>query len=231
MKQLVLSLFPGIGLLDRGFEDEGFCVVRGPDLLWGGDIRLFSTIPGKFDGIIGGPPCQDFSSLANINPKAKAKTYGRAMLAEMKRVILEAEPAWFLIENVPRVPDVEVDGYHVQRFRLDAHWFGGDQRRRRDFQFGSKRAILIHFDVKLFESPITEPPVMASEAAHGMRVFHRNVEYQPSRPWAKLCSLQGLPEDFQLPAFTKAKAGEAVGNGVPVHLARAWAKAIKVATE
>ena len=33
---LVLSLFPGIGLLDMAFEAEGFCVVRGPDLLWGG---------------------------------------------------------------------------------------------------------------------------------------------------------------------------------------------------
>jgi len=29
---LVLSLFPGIGLLDMAFEQEGFCVVRGPDL-------------------------------------------------------------------------------------------------------------------------------------------------------------------------------------------------------
>lgn len=38
MNSLVLSLFPGIGLLDRGFEAEGFCVVRGPDLLWGGDV-------------------------------------------------------------------------------------------------------------------------------------------------------------------------------------------------
>jgi len=28
---LVLSLFPGIGLLDRAFEEEGFCIVRGPD--------------------------------------------------------------------------------------------------------------------------------------------------------------------------------------------------------
>ena len=34
----MLSLFPGIGLLDMAFEEEGFCVVRGPDLLWGGDI-------------------------------------------------------------------------------------------------------------------------------------------------------------------------------------------------
>jgi site-specific DNA-cytosine methylase len=46
--QLVLSLFPGIGLLDRAFEEEGFCVVRGPDLLWGGDIKTFHPPAGKF---------------------------------------------------------------------------------------------------------------------------------------------------------------------------------------
>jgi hypothetical protein len=42
---LVLSLFPGIGLLDTAFEENGFCVVRGPDLLWGGDVRLFTPPP------------------------------------------------------------------------------------------------------------------------------------------------------------------------------------------
>lgn len=56
--QLVLSLFPGIGLLDMAFEEEGFCVVRGPDLLWGGNIRKFRPPPNKFDGVIGGPHCQ-----------------------------------------------------------------------------------------------------------------------------------------------------------------------------
>ncbi len=53
---LVLSLFPGIGLLDKAFESVGFAVVRGPDLLWGGDIRRFHVPAGRFDGIIGGPP-------------------------------------------------------------------------------------------------------------------------------------------------------------------------------
>jgi DNA (cytosine-5)-methyltransferase 1 len=59
---LVLSLFPGIGLLDLAFEEEGFCVVRGPDVLWGGDVRRFHPPAGKFYGIIGGPPCQSFSA-------------------------------------------------------------------------------------------------------------------------------------------------------------------------
>jgi DNA (cytosine-5)-methyltransferase 1 len=64
--QLVLSLFPGIGLLDMAFEEAGFCVVRGPDVLFGGDIRRFHPLPGRFDGVIGGPPCQWFSRLAHM---------------------------------------------------------------------------------------------------------------------------------------------------------------------
>ena len=70
MTPLVLSLFPGIGLLDMAFEEAGFCVVRGPDLLWGGDVRTFHVPAGRFDGVIGGPPCQAFSRLRHLNPKA-----------------------------------------------------------------------------------------------------------------------------------------------------------------
>ena len=60
MKPLVLSVFPGLGLFDYAFEQEGFCVVRGPDLLWGGDIRSFHP-PPAFAGVIGGPLCQSVS--------------------------------------------------------------------------------------------------------------------------------------------------------------------------
>ena len=57
---LILSIFPGIDLLGRAFEEvwPEACIVRGPDLLWGGDIRTFHPPAGVFDGIIGGPPCQ-----------------------------------------------------------------------------------------------------------------------------------------------------------------------------
>lgn len=66
MSKLVLSLFPGIGMLDMAFEEAGFCVVRGPDLLWGGDVRQFGPPAGKFDGVIGGPPCQFASSMSRL---------------------------------------------------------------------------------------------------------------------------------------------------------------------
>ncbi|MFZ2407129.1 MAG: DNA cytosine methyltransferase, partial [Methylobacter sp.] len=83
---LVLSLFPGIGLLDRAFEDLGFCVVRGPDLIFGGDIRRFSVPAGRFDGVIGGPPCQDFSKARRDDPTGQ----GMEMLYHYKRIVMEA---------------------------------------------------------------------------------------------------------------------------------------------
>lgn len=46
---LVLSIFPGIGLLDRAFEEEGFCIVRGPDLLWGGGTSVSTPQRGKLE--------------------------------------------------------------------------------------------------------------------------------------------------------------------------------------
>src|SRR6476661_885323 len=96
---LVLSLFPGIGLLDMAFEEAGFCVVRGPDLLWGGDVRRFHPPAGKFDGVIGGPPCQIFSRLRHLNPNA-GKRHGN-MIPEYERCASCALPRWFVMENVP----------------------------------------------------------------------------------------------------------------------------------
>src|SRR5438552_3935700 len=103
MADLVLSLFPGIGLLDMAFEQEGFCVVRGPDLLWGGDVRRFHPPAGKFDGVIGGPPCQLFSGLNNL-----ARSQGtefQNLIPDFSRVVEEAAPLWFLMENVPGAPN------------------------------------------------------------------------------------------------------------------------------
>jgi site-specific DNA-cytosine methylase len=59
--QLVLSLFSGIDLFGRAFQLESFCVVSAGDLITGQDIRNFHAPKDKFDGIIGGSPCQDFS--------------------------------------------------------------------------------------------------------------------------------------------------------------------------
>lgn len=144
MPGLVLSLFPGIGLLDMAFEADGFTVVRGPDCLWGGDIRAFHPPAGKFDGIIGGPPCQMFSSLAHLLKASGRKTRFGNMIPEYERCVDEAQPAWFLMENVRAAPAPASAGYGVTEFFLDNAMvlgddgFGQEQTRLRKFNFGCR---------------------------------------------------------------------------------------------
>ena len=210
MSELVLSIFPGIDLLGRGFEEQGFCVVRGPDKLWGGDVRDFHPPAHVFDGVIGGSPCQDFSRARRSAPTGD----GLAMLAEFARVVTEAAPKWFLLENVPTVPDVTVPGFHVQRFDLNARECGMRQRRLRHFQFGSRdRAFLVPLG-RVTDEPIEEI-ALASEGAKIGR-----------RDWAKFCKVQGLEDPLDLRALTIKGRYVAVGNGVPLPMARVLAAAV-----
>jgi Site-specific DNA methylase len=206
--ELILSIFPGIDLLGRGFEAEGFSVVRGPDILWGGDIRSFNVPAGRFDGVIGGSPCQDFSG-ANRNPSG----YSLEMLKEFERVVTAARPSWFLLENVPRVPDVSIPGYCVQRLDLNARECGMRQVRLRHFQFGSLNGSVI---VPVRVAPVGKPEriALATEGGSSER-----------RGWPDFCELQGLPRDFDL-SLSVAEKYKAVGNGVPVPMARVMARAI-----
>jgi hypothetical protein len=101
----VLSLFPGADLLGRGFEQAGYLVMRGPDKLWGQCIEDFRGRAGIVEGVIGGPPCQDFSSSRKAALR-RAKVCD--LLAHFVRVVGEFQPDWFLMENVPAVPDIAV---------------------------------------------------------------------------------------------------------------------------
>lgn len=212
---MVLSLFPGADLLGRGFEAEGFCVVRGPDLLWGGDIRDFHPPPGAFAGVIGGSPCQDFSG-ARRTPETG---HGLEMLAEFGRCVGEAAPLWFLLENVPGVPSIAVPGYSVQRFNLNAAECGGRQYRLRTFQFGSRDATCLVVDRGDTPGKV-ERSCMATEAGKPGR-----------RGFADFCELQGLPRNFDLPGLSMAAKYRAVGNGVPVFMARVLARAVRNRSE
>jgi site-specific DNA-cytosine methylase len=49
--------------------------------------------------------------------------------------------------------------------------------------------------------------------------------------FADAVRLQGLPEDFDLPSFTVAGKLRAVGNGVPIPMGRAVARAVRRALE
>lgn len=214
---LVLSLFPGIDLLGLGFELEGYCVLRGPDLIYGRGIESFHlpvTAPAQSHvaGIIAGSPCQDF------NPH-RGTGEGIRLLKEFARVVTESGCEWFLLENVPTVPDLAavapIPGYSIQRFDLNANGCGLDQDRLRHFQFGSVKGLAL--------APERSPSRHAGQATCIATEGRRGGR---ARSWTTFCELQGLPPDFDLPGFTRAAKFQAVGNGVPVAMARVIARSV-----
>lgn len=249
---LVLSLFPGIGLLDMAFEEEGFCIVRGPDLLWGGDIHRFQPPAGKFDGVIGGPPCQAFSRLRHI---VEANGYQTApnLIPEFERVVSQAWPTWFLMENVPDAPEPNVELFDTQSRMIRDVWVGGETNRLRRFTYGVRsttrerlgmaQASAFEIETMALHRPDPEQAALASGGLRAVPVAvggsgkrkisamsaMRNRGYKTARDFASHCRLQGLPRGFDLPPFTTAAKVKAVGNGVPLPMGRAVARAVKKA--
>jgi DNA (cytosine-5)-methyltransferase 1 len=218
---LVLSTFTGAGLLDRGFELEGFCVVSAGDFLWGRDVRNFTPSGHTFKGVIGGPPCQEFSGFQK-RFKNKVTGVGLEMVNQFARIVGAASPDWFLMENVPAVPTLEIDGYKIQRLNLNAAECGLKQNRLRCFQFGSRDGSMIS-PARCVTTGDVEKCVLASEGKRSKSA---------RRGFPDVCALQGLPRDFlsgsDLPQWLKYQLD---GNGVPVPMARILAAAVKARTK
>lgn len=238
---LVLSLFPGIGLLDMAFEEEGFCVVRGPDLLWGGDIHRFHPPAGRFEGVIGGPPCQAFSRLRYLVQHNGYETAPN-LIPEFERCVGEARPAWFVMENVPDAPLPLVPGYETKPELIRDVWVGGETTRLRRFSFGTATGQRLRIEQLALHR--TDPgqailagggyrpvPVPVAVGGSGKRksTKARDMGWKTNGAAAAAAAAQGLPPDFDLPGFTAAAKCKAIGNGVPLPMGRAIAKAVKAA--
>lgn len=184
--------------------------MRGPDTLWGGDIRTWHAPPSHFNGIIGGPPCQDFSS---ANRRARPQR-GMQLVSHFIRIVTEARPQWYLAENVPRCPDIRVDGFTYQRLDITGHDCGLRQRRLRHFHFGTIDGSQLYVPRARTFTHHTPAACLATTPAHARTRWHT------------FCQRQGLSGPLTLPAFTVSAKYKAVGNGVPLPMARMMATAI-----
>ncbi len=208
MRPLVLSLFPGIDLLGRGFHAAGFCVVKGPDIMWDEQIENFHGTHG-FNGIIGGPPCVNYSD-AN---RRRDTEEGDRLVRHYLRIVQESEPKWFLMENVRNVPDVRLEGYIVQRLDVIDTDFGGKQRRLRHIQFGHQEGWIIRPQRTKPTRRVTPiPALMTTIKNHHAR-------------HARRCDAQSAPY-MPLRALTTNARHRAIGNAVPFNVAVALATAV-----
>lgn len=204
--QLILSLFTGIGLLDEAFKREGFCVVSAGDIITGQDIRNFTTTDGHFDGVIGSPPCQDFSTRQLHSDKTN---YSHKMVEEFKRIVLESKPKWWLLESIHGVPDVIIEGYNHQRTPINQAWYEAIYRKG-IIQFGSNSGQHIQ--------------IPRGKICNNLKRDELKAQY---KSFAEIKHMKGLPDSFDLPGLTISAKKSFIGNTVPLKMGEVIAKAVK----
>lgn len=108
-------------------------------------IDLLEFEPRELSGIVGGPPCQGFSSMGLRNRDDPRNS----LFVDFFRIVSEVNPAFYLAENVPgilrpansavvdRALDFVSSKYTVlEPMRLSAHDYGAPTTRERVFFFG-----------------------------------------------------------------------------------------------
>ncbi|PDW01704.1 DNA (cytosine-5-)-methyltransferase [Candidatus Viridilinea mediisalina] len=170
----VMDLFCGTGGFSYGFEQtQGFEVVLGLDLLSDraktfslnhptanvivDDIRYVSyekltSVADKPDVIIGGPPCQGFSSIRPFRTLTE-KDSRNNLYESYALVVNYYKPKWFVLENVVGLLTheggktlnailqlFEQTGYTVSWKILNAAFYGLPQRRERLIIIGNRHA-------------------------------------------------------------------------------------------
>jgi DNA (cytosine-5)-methyltransferase 1 len=188
-KYKVVSMFSGSGGLDLGFlatnrinillandnskyACESYKNNIGNHIICG-DIRELTELP-QADILIGGPPCQGFST---ANPNRSFDDPRNWLFKEYSRVLAAVNPDIFVMENVSGMVTLEKgavlklilteltsQGYNVQYKILNAKNYGTAQSRRRTIIVGTKTS----FNAKFFyPEPIVNPPLFGKYVTVG----------------------------------------------------------------
>lgn len=174
-----ISLFAGIGGFDLGFSNAGFNVIWANDFdkyacetfrhnigdyIIHADINnIIDKIP-KHDVLIGGFPCQPFSTLGNL--KGFDDDRG-TLFFTIKEILLKSDTKVAVLENVKNFvahdkgrtlervkAELEEIGYKVYHKVLNSADFGIPQRRNRVFIIALKKEYFKNID---FEYPTPIP--------------------------------------------------------------------------
>ena len=185
---VVVDLFCGCGGMSKGFELAGHNVVAGMDNwdkaldvyranfshpviksdLSDVDSSVRAVTQFEPEMIIGGPPCQDFSSAGKRN-----EDNGRGNLTvSYAKIIAEVHPEWFVMENVARIVKTnklteakgifKEAGYGMNQYVLDASLCGVPQARKRFFMIG-KLGEEDGFMLPFIEKNLAEKPLTMAE--------------------------------------------------------------------
>lgn len=225
-----VDLFAGAGGMSLGFSMQGYKLLGAIEIeknffetykmnhaelseehLITGDIcleenklKLVNGLLEKPDVIVGGPPCQGFSTAGWRNPNDKRNQ----LFKEFVDIVDKVKPDFFVMENVPGILTMRKGdafeeiiesfkeiGYFVNEpIKLNAEEFGVPQKRKRIFIIGSKNGVVIKQPKPLFSTNSSLPnPITVEEAIYdlptlGLADGNYCVEYtsNPQSPYQKL---------------------------------------------
>ena len=198
-----VDLFCGAGGLSEGFKQAGFDNLLGIDSdEWA--VATYRQLHGKarreqiqdvnvdyifketgteeIDVILGGPPCQAFSSIAVAKwralgiPSTVQHPVNQLYTAGLLRIVLDVKPKFFVMENVERMlsidegtvkHDIEArlqNIYKTSFYKFDVADFGVPQYRKRALVIGNKLGI---------PNPVIETTHSKDDAAKRRRITVR----------------------------------------------------------
>ena len=219
----VIDLFCGAGGLSLGAARSGFSLAAGVELdkhayethtlnfpsskhlqldvgkLSGVELLTAAGVEvGSLSGLIGGPPCQGFSSMGRKDPNdARNDLFGHFM-----RLVAETQPAFFLAENVPGIlleknatslkkalKNVPAYYHMLAPLEVDASLYGAPTNRTRVFFIGLDSRRLPALQEQAFAPAANTRRVRVKEALAGL-----SREVDPSPPpdehvWTKVDEL------------------------------------------
>jgi DNA (cytosine-5)-methyltransferase 1 len=134
---------------------------------------------GEVSGVIGGPPCQGFSTIGRKHDKDVRNT----LFGHFFRIVKEVLPEFYVAENVPGIlaesfssllsgalSQVEGEYYTFPPIKLKASDFGAPTSRTRVFFIGFRKDLFpSQADIDLDFSNLKRPEVNVREALFGLR--------------------------------------------------------------
>jgi len=161
----------------------------------GASLLKALSVKGEITGLIGGPPCQGFSSMG----KGKLQDRRNDLFVDFFRLVDEIEPLFFLCENVPGLlkdshceyinranRKVEKKYCILSPMLFKASDYGAPTIRKRVFFFGYRKDLSVNFDVKDFESNGSIEKVTVGKALRGLpRKININ-EHNRENGWRKI---------------------------------------------
>jgi len=198
----IVDVFCGCGGLSLGLQNAGFEIVASFDH-WDKAVEIYNknfdhacfqhdlsdrekTVslikPFIPDMIVGGPPCQDFSSAGK-----RDITLGRADLTyDYAHLITTIRPQWFIMENVDRIKASHILNEIIENFKevgygltsviLDASYCNTPQARKRFFligELGGKHNVLLpYLQNELSSQPMTVKDYLGDSL--GLEYYYRH---------------------------------------------------------